>query len=229
MIYITIIGGLAVSIIFYLLARTDTVAYTYYFDGVSFIIFLSLVCLMIYRIRRSGSWCYFDKPKHNKPLLEFLYRDGTKRPVLGERIPGTGFIQVKGLGLIQDIGRKPAPGSVYFHGDKPIRFVLQDINHTPNPKFPGYYSFLTYLGFNRMEEVQEVLDGYNPELMVKVWNRLMDYTPPTPSDRMVEDIKDLEEKDLKQVNKIWKAEIKEFKKDEIDSRVDEILNRKTGG
>jgi len=211
------------SIIFFLLSRTDPTAYFYYFDGISFIITVSIICLMLYRLRKSGSWNYFDNPKHNKPLLEFLYRDGTKRPILGERIPGTGFIQVKGLGLIQDIGRKPAPGSVYFHGDKPIRYVLQDINHTPNPKFPGYYSFLTYLGFNRMDEVQEVLDGYNPELMVKVWNRLMDYVPPSPSDKLVEDIKDMKDKDLKVANKFWKEEIKREK--DIDSRVDEILNR----
>jgi len=235
MIYVAIIGCLAMSFIFFMLSRTDPSAYVFFFDGLAFIILISTVIMMIYRIRKSGSWNYFDKPKHNKPLLEFLYRDGSKRPILGERIPGMGFFTVKQLGLVQDIGRLPAPGSVYFHGDKPIRFVLQDINHTPNPKFAGWYHFLTQLGFNRIEEVQEVLQGYNPELMVKVWNRLMEYEPVKPADQVILDVIDMEKKDVKENNKLWqndrrqidrliekrergKKEIKEYVAEEETSR-----------
>lgn len=224
MIYIAILGMTSMGIIFFMLSRTDPVAYMYGFDILSFMIFFSIIIITLVRLRRSGSWLYFDRPKHNKPLLEFLYRDGSKRPILGERIPGTGFFSVKQLGIVQDIGRLPAPGSVYFHGDKPIRFVLQDINHTPNPKFPGYYSFLTYLGFNRMDEVQEVLDGYNPELMVKVWDRLVDYTPKTSGDIMVDNIRIMDKKDIKNSNIAWKQELRDNRKINIDRVVDEILH-----
>lgn len=210
MIYVSIIGCLATSFIFFVLARSDPIAYFFFFDGIAFIILVAIVIIMLVRLRRSGSWLYFDKPKHNKPLLEFLYRDGSKRPINGERIPGTGFFHVKGLGLIQDIGRLPEPGSVYFHGDKPIRFVLQDINHTPNPKFAGFYHFLTELGFNRMEEVQDVINGYNPELLAKVWNNLMIYTPFIPENRIIEDIKDMSKEDIKKNNNIWNKERKDI-------------------
>lgn len=219
MIYIAIVMGMAVSLIFMIMGVTDPIASQFYFDVIGYIIAIVLLIGMLLRMKKSGSWNYFDNPKKNKPLLEFLYRDGGKRPINGVRIPGTGFFQVKGLGIIQDVGRLPEPGSVYVHGDKPIRFVLQDINHTPNPKFTGFYRFLTKMGFNRMEEVQDVINGYNPELMAKVWNRIVDHVPQTAADIIVENIKTLTPKEMQQIENI--------EKETIYDKVDNILRRGT--
>lgn len=218
MIYIAIFGGLGTGLMLFLLARLDPVAYFYYFDVVAAIIWVTLIIASLIRLRKAGAWAYFDNPKHNKALLEFLYRDGVKRPVYGSRIVGTGFFQVPALGIVQDVGRKPTPGSVYFHGDKPVRYVLQDINHTPNPKFANFYGWVTSLGVNRIEELQDVLAGYNPELMVKVWNKLVDYDYKEPTDKMIEDIQDMGEEDRVKFNE-------ELDANKVGEKVDSIFRK----
>lgn len=219
MIYVAIVGTFAMSLIFFILGRTDPSAYFFFFDVVAFIIMSTLIVSILVRLKKSGCWDYFEKEKRNKSLLEFLYRDGSKRTTLGKRIVGMGLFQVLGLGIVLDIGRLPAPGSVYFHGDKPIRFVLQDINHTPNPKFAGYYRFLTDLGFNRIEEVQDVINGYNPELMAKVWNRLVDWKQQTSPDRVIKNIKAMNKEEMEKADKQWKNEKKITKYEEKEPKV----------
>ena len=219
MIYFTLFAGIAAGMMFFILARMDAHAYYFYFDVIAMIIFVALFIGVLYRLRVSGSWVYFDKNKRNKPLLEFLYRDGGKRPILGERIPGMGLFHVAGLGIVLDIGRLPEPGSVYTHGDKPTRFVLQDINHTPNPKFTNFYRFLTSLGFNRGEELQDVLNGRNPELMAKVWNHLCEQGKPKDTvDKLVDNIKEMEPIYIDNMNK-------EFKKDRKREQLEDFLKK----
>ena len=80
-----------------------------------------------------------------------------------------------------------------------------------------------------MEEVQEVVTGYNPELMAKVWNRLVDHKPKKAVDRMVEDIKDMTPEEMKQVEKIESGTFtRNTGNKTINDKITELLGRKNG-
>ena len=173
----------------------------FYFDILGVIICVIPIMITFVRLRSGGCWNNFSLPTKNKPLYDFLYRIGKISSVFGKRIPGTGFSQVKGLGVIQEIGRLPSPGSVYNRGDKATQFVLQDLAHTPNPKFAGFTTFLTTIGFNNIQEVNRVLNGYDPELMVEIWSNLNEYEMKDTSDVLVERLQNLTIKDMKKYPK----------------------------
>lgn len=183
----------------------------YYIIGGFFLVLCALVAAFI-RIRMSGCNKRFDKLKRGKGLFNFIYRDGGSTDVYGDRIPGLGFFQIPKLGIVVDTGRNPSPGSVYNFGDKKIRFALQDINYTPNPKFANFYSYLVILGFNNMTEVQDVFNGYNPDLIVKVWNNMLNREKmETAEDKLVSHVQTMSKKELRQNDKSWGRSMKERK------------------
>lgn len=197
------------------------VGYFYYIDAFAFILAWILPIFMIIRLAKTDTFKDFDDPKKTKALMDFLYRDGTARSIYGERMPGTSFFSVYKLGVLADLGRFPAPGSVYWKGNKPKRFVLQDMMFTGNPKFAGFHRFMAKLGFNNMGEVQSVLNGHNPQLMVKIWNNLVDYKEEKPAEKLVREIQEMPEKDLKK----WKPFSKKQKYEEMDA-IDKLFLRK---
>lgn len=173
----------------------------------------------------------FDRPPRGKAIFNFMYRDGDCMDILGERRPGMGIYDVEGHGVIIDVGRLPAPGSVYRQGGKTIRHALQDINYTPNPLFTNIYSFFTDLGINNGEELQDVLNGNSPMLMAKVWNKLCEYHPKTMEDTIVENIQQMTKDEVKVMNRDWKNTVgKDKKKKELNhSELDKLLEQVKGG
>jgi hypothetical protein len=191
------------------------VLHYWYFDVLGGFIMLMPVILMFYRLRIGDCWNEFDLPKKNKPLFDFLYRVGVIRSIFGKRLPGTGYSSIKTLGLVQEVGRLPAPGSVYRKGDKLKQFVLQDLAHTPNPKFTGFCTWLTEIGFNNITEVYRVLNGYDADLMVKVWDRLNDGKDKSSTDILVERLQNLTPEDRAKYPKKFK--VAKESKDETDA------------
>ena len=205
------------------LSHNNPMMHFFYFDVLGGIIMFIGLAVTLYRLGIGGCMPYFKMGKKNTPLFEFLYRVGEKRPIYGKRIPGSGFSQVKGLGLIQEIGRLPAPGSVYRHGDKPIQFALQDIGHTPNPKFAGFDTFLSNIGFNNIHEVNRVLTGNDPHLMARIWHNLNERDNnggmKDSADLLIDRLQDLTEDDMKKYP--------EFKPvGNVHSEIDKLLEKK---
>jgi hypothetical protein len=180
----------------------------FYIIIASAMFFLATPIAMLIRIKQSGAGKRFDATPKNKGLFDFIYRDGDIRDVYGDRIPGLGLFRIFRLGLIFDTGREPKPGSVYNIPGKKLRFALQDINFTPNAKFAGFYTYLNNLGFNNMTEVNEVLNGYNPEQMVKIWNIMCNKEMEHPEGSIVDRIQTLTNKDIEKNNKLWKQEVR---------------------
>jgi hypothetical protein len=176
-----------------------------------FMMFFVIIALFV-RIKWSGCGKRFDKHPREKALFNYLYRDGLSVDMIGERRAGLGAFDVPETGVIVDIGRLPSPGSVYRHSDKNIRFALQDINFTPNPLFTSIYSFFTYLGFNDMDDVQDVLNGYNPTLMVKIWNKLCEHKLESAEDKLIDNIKKMDKREKRINNAKWKKEQKKLEK-----------------
>jgi hypothetical protein len=197
------------------------VGFFYYFDVFAFMLAWIMPIVMVVRLAKTDSFKYFDDPKKNRSLMDFLYRDGTERSIYGERMPGTSFFSVLKLGVLADLGRFPAPGSVYWHGNKPKRFVLQDMMFTGNPKFAGFHRFLAKLGFNNMGEVQTVLNGYNAQLMVKIWNNLIDYKEEKPEDKLIREIQTMSKEDVAKWGRFTKKP-----KDDMGDNIDKLFLRK---
>ena len=180
----------------------------FYIIIASIMFFIATPIIILIRVKQTGCGKRFDSTPKGKGLFDFIYRDGDVRDVYGDRIPGLGLFRIPKLGLIFDTGREPRPGSVYNIPGKKVRFALQDINFAPNAKIAGFYPYLTELGFNNMTEVQDVLNGYNPELMVKVWNKLCGQEQKTPVDHIVERIQTLTKNDVERNNRLWRRGVK---------------------
>lgn len=170
------------------------------------------IVFVIYRLKVGQAMPYFKPPKKNNPDLEFLYRVGERRNVRGNRLPGTGFSNVPGLGIIQEIG---VPGeSVFRHGDKPIQMVMQDIAHTPNPKWFNVTYWFAELGISSLDSLYELLDGNNPQLMAKVWNKMQDMPQREPVEMFLDQLRNMDDKTKKRYDKsIVKMEKKVLKEE----------------
>lgn len=186
--------------IIHIAARFDPLMSSMYIDTIgALIMWLVPMFLVIYRLKTGLCYDYFKPPVKNRPLFEFLYRVGDKRTVYGARLPGTEFSTVPKLGIIQEIG---VPGEgVFRQGDKPVQQVLQDIAHTPNPKWFNYTYWLNQMGITNLKELAQIWDGYNPELMIKVWNRMQSMPQREPAELFMNRITNLSDEDRTVYNK----------------------------
>lgn len=195
MIAVVIAIGL-LGFIIHIAARMDPFMSSMYIDTIgALIIWVVPLMIVVWRLKAGLCYDYFKQPQKNKPLFEFLYRVGDKRTIYGNRLPGTGFSTVPKLGIIQEIG---VPGEgVFRQGDKPVQQVLQDVAHTPNPKWYNFTYYMSHLGITNLDELAQVWDGYNPELMVKVWNRMVDMPQREPAELFMERITNLSDEEKK--------------------------------
>jgi hypothetical protein len=207
--------GLYTDMMFYtqlsivLHSPTTLVPLGFYLIISSAFILIGVPIFIMMRIKMAGCSKRFDHVPSGKGLFDFIYRDGDIKEIFGDRIPGLGLFRIFKLGLIFDVGREPRPGSVYGLPGKKLRFCLQDINHNQNAKFPGFYTYLTDIGFNNAEELNDVLNGYLPELTVKIWNRLVEQERPIRAvDVIVDRMKTMSSTDMQMMNKQWQHELK---------------------
>ena len=188
---------------------TTIVPLGFYLVISSAFVLIGVPIFIMMRIKMSGSGKRFDHVPSGKGLFDFIYRDGEIKEVYGDRIAGLGLFRIFKLGLMFDVGREPRPGSVYSVSGKKLRICLQDINYNQNAKFPGFYTYLTEMGFNNAEELNDVLNGYLPELTVKIWNRMIDQEKPNRAvDVIVDRMKTLSPTDMQMMNKQWQEELK---------------------
>lgn len=154
-----------------------------YMDWIAAIIISLPTMLFIIRLGTSKSLRIFEKKPVGKELTIFLRRDGTVDPMYMSRpFKSMSFLESKDMGLIHDLGK----GSVYRWGDKNVRFILENVAHTPNPKFVCFTNWLYGLGFNNMAEVQAIFEGGNGGDVIK------DVVPYTPVDKFISEIKTVE-------------------------------------
>ena len=114
----------------------------------------TLLCFM--RLSTSKAMKIFEKKPAGKELMIFLRRDGTVIPMYASRpFFGESFLDVPKLGIVHDLGK----GSVYRWGDKNIRFALENVNHTPDPRYVNFTNWLYKIGFNNMAELRNTLSG----------------------------------------------------------------------
>lgn len=134
------------------------------------ILIIPTVAMMI-RLGTSKTFYQFEKVPRGKEFCVFLRRDGTCQPLLAKRVYfGESFLEADKIGLFHDLGKD----SVYRWGDKNVRFILENVNHTPDPRFANFTSWLYRQGFNNILEVKKALDGGEN---IDVVRRIPEYVP----------------------------------------------------
>jgi len=157
MVIITIMIGLMMGgFVLFVTTKLIPILQLMFMDWIALIIISCGIVVGIIRLVSSKSIKIFEKPPMGKELGFFLRRDGICEPIyLTRPFHSESFLESAKVGLIHDLGK----GSVYRLGDKNIRFVLENVNHTPNPTYANYTHELYNSGFDNMKQVQSALEG----------------------------------------------------------------------
>lgn len=161
----------------------------FFIDWIAAIIIAVPTILMIIRLESSKTTKMFEKKPMGKELMIFLRRDGTCEPMYSKRpYHGESFLEVPKVGLIHDLGK----GCVYRWGDKNIRFALENVNHTPDPRFANYTSWLYEQGFDNMKNIDESINPEAEEKPDVEQIALFEAIPETkqPEEKLVEQIEE---------------------------------------
>jgi len=162
-------------------------------DWIAAIVISIPTFMMIIRLGTSKTLRIFEKKPVGKELTIFLRRDGTVTPMYMSRpFKSMSFLESRDMGLIHDLGK----GSVYRWGDKNVRFILENVAHTPDPRFVCFTDWLYKLGFNNMAELQSAIRGNNGNEIVE------NIVPYTVVDKFIDEVKNVDE------DKIFKPVVK---------------------
>ena len=189
----------AIGLLFVLLAEVMPIFKQVFFHMFGWVIMGIPIAIFIYRLIDSGAYPFFRKKPTKKHLIQFLYRDGSDVPLYGSRLhPGMSFIDVPKLGLVHDIGKTPEPGSVYDLGDKKMRFALENVGHTPNPKYGGFTHWMRHeLGIQNIDDLAQMVRGQNDYLLVEVYHKLLDPNTEKPEETFIRELGDADTKNIK--------------------------------
>jgi hypothetical protein len=111
------------------------------------------ILLFVFGISQVG--LQYDSIPAGTAIVNFIRRDGIIVPLLGKRIfSGESFLDVPKVGLIEDLGKD----TVLLWGKKKIRFGMENINYTPDPRFFNVTKELYSLGFDDSDDLYSVLD-----------------------------------------------------------------------
>jgi len=111
------------------------------------------ILLFVFGISETGK--QYDTLPPGGALINFIRRDGHIVPLVGKRIySGESFLEIPKLGLIEDLGAN----TVFTWGRKRVRFGLENINYTPDPRFWNLTRELYHLGFDDNDDLYNVLN-----------------------------------------------------------------------
>jgi hypothetical protein len=114
------------------------------------------ILLFMFGISQVG--LQYDSIPAGTAIVNFIRRDGILVPLLGKRIfSGESFLEVPKVGLIEDLGKD----TVLLWGKKKIRFGMENINYTPDPRFFNVTKELYSLGFDDSDDLYNVLNVNN--------------------------------------------------------------------
>lgn len=150
------------------------------------IFFMFITPIMyLYHFKETKTFKLFNKVGKQQALIPFLRRDGNIIPVYGRRVySGESFLDVYGLGLVEDLGK----GTVHTWGDKKIRFGMENISFTPDPKYWNLTAEYNRLGFNNSDDLYNALTGKDLELMAATYLKMADDKKPHGAEKLVKEI-----------------------------------------
>jgi hypothetical protein len=113
------------------------------------------VFILLFVFGMSGTSLQYDTIPAGTAIINYIRRDGIIAPQLGKRIfSGESFLDVPRLGLVEDIG----VDTVFLWGRKKVRFGLENINYTPDPRYWNMCKELYRLGFDDTEDLYNIMN-----------------------------------------------------------------------
>ena len=124
-------------------------------DWVAIFMMCGGIFILYFVFGLSGTGLQYDSIPAGTAIINFIRRDGIIIPLLGKRIfSGESFLEVPKVGLIEDLGKD----TVFLWGKKKVRFGLENINYTPDPRFFNLSRELYRLGFNDSDDLYNILN-----------------------------------------------------------------------
>jgi hypothetical protein len=124
-------------------------------DWVGVFMMAGCVIILLFMFGISQVGLQYDSIPAGTAIVNFIRRDGIIIPLLGKRIfSGESFLDVPKVGLIEDLGKD----TVLLWGKKKVRFGMENINYTPDPRFFNVTKELYSLGFDDSDDLYNVLD-----------------------------------------------------------------------
>lgn len=111
--------------------------------------------ILLFCFGLSQTGMQYDTIPAGSAIINYIRRDGIIIPLLGKRVfPGESFLDVPKLGIIEDLGKD----TVFLWGRKKVRFGIENINYTPDPRYCNMCSELYRLGFDDLDDLQNILN-----------------------------------------------------------------------
>lgn len=111
--------------------------------------------ILIYCFGPSGVGMLYDTIPVGTAVINYIRRDGIITSLLGKRIfSGESFLDVPRLGIVEDVGKD----TVFSWGKKKVRFGLENINYTPDPRYWNMCRELYQLGFDDTDDLYNVMN-----------------------------------------------------------------------
>jgi len=124
-------------------------------DWVAVFMMCGAIFILFFCFGISGVGLQYDTIPPGTAIINYIRRDAMIAPLLGTRIfSGESFLDVPKLGLIEDLGID----TVLLWGRKKIRFGLENINYTPDPRYWNMCKELYRLGFDDTDDLFNVLN-----------------------------------------------------------------------
>ena len=124
-------------------------------DWVAIFMMCGAIFILLFVFGISGTGLQYDSIPPGTAIINFIRRDGIIVPLLGKRVfSGESFLEVPKIGLIEDLGKD----TVFLWGRKKIRFGMENINYTPDPRFFGVTRELYKMGFDDSDDLYNVLN-----------------------------------------------------------------------
>ena len=123
-------------------------------DWVAWFMAIGGIFILLFVFGMSGTGLQYDTIPPGTAVINYIRRDGNIAPLLGKRIfVGESFLDVPKLGLVEDLGKD----TVFLWGRKKVRFGLENINYTPDPRYFNMCHCLYQLGFDDSNDLREIL------------------------------------------------------------------------
>jgi hypothetical protein len=124
-------------------------------DWVGWFMAIGAIIILMFIFGVSQVGLQYDTIPAGSAIINYIRRDGIIAPLLGKRVfPGESFLDVPRLGIIEDLGKD----TVLLWGRKKIRFGIENINYTPDPRYFNLCKELYELGIDDSDELSLIMN-----------------------------------------------------------------------
>jgi hypothetical protein len=145
----------AIGFMLFMMGRLVPLLAFFYMDWIGAFMMMMAVVILIFIFGSSQTGLQYDSIPAGCAIVNYIRRDGMIVPLLGKRVfSGESFLDVPRIGLIEDFGKD----TVFLWGKKKIRFGLENINYTPDPRYWNLTKELYDLGIDDSDDLFYIMN-----------------------------------------------------------------------